>query len=394
MQTLLIQTVHESGQQLLILVFGYNKHLIYLARSIGARWNPERSRWQLPYSSHHLQQVRSAFNGYVKIKYPVGTIPKSIVPDRKKPVYKLTESHKGLIHRYQDYLTGIRYAQNTINTYVHLVSVFFTYIQKDVDQLVMEDIYQYNHSYIIQQRYSVSYQRQFVSALKLLFTHIESPSFNVDSLERPAKERKLPLILSKEEIRSILLSINNLKHKAILTTLYSSGLRVSELIHLRLVDIDSKRMLIRVRQSKGRKDRYVRLSDTNLLVLRHYVKKYKPKEMLIEGQEGLYSSTSIRNIFRRACSRAGIRKKVTPHTLRHSYATHMLELGVDLRYVQALLGHAKPETTMIYTHVSNQKLQSLANPLDALWEEELARDNQHILGPKLSLVPEKSWGYS
>lgn len=299
-----------------------------------------------------------------------------------------------VVERFETYLQSLRYSPSTISSYTTMISGFLGYVQKPIPDMVMEDIHRYNQCCIIGRGYSVSYQRQVVSALKLLFTHIQQPQFEVEELQRPHKEKKLPIVLSKDEVRKLLTHVRHLKHKAILSTLYSSGLRIGELLRLRVRDIDSDRMLVRVCQSKGRKDRYAILSEANLLLLRTYYARFKPSIYLFEGiYERPYSATSVRNILRRACTRAGIRKRVTPHTLRHSYATHMLELGVDLRYVQALLGHARPETTMIYTHISTQKLQDLANPLDQLWQEEITRDKRHAFSQKPVLIPEKSWGY-
>ncbi len=144
------------------------------------------------------------------------------------------------------------------------------------------------------------------------------------------------------------------------------------------------------------RSRYVKMSQANLVLLRQYYRKYRPRLYLFEGSDGSqYSSTSIRKILQRACHTSGINKRVTPHTLRHSYATHLLELGVDLRYVQAMLGHSRPETTMIYTHISTAKIQNMANPFDELVQEEIAaqRDNGNKKLQKGSIIPENYWGY-
>jgi site-specific recombinase XerD len=187
-------------------------------------------------------------------------------------------------------------------------------------------------------------------------------------IKRPRKDKKLPVILSKEEVANILSSVDNIKHKAILMLVYSAGLRVGEVVRLKPEDIDSKRMLIHVKGSKGRKDRYTVLSEIALQTLREYWKKYRPEKWLFEGaKEGRYISTrTADHIFRNACEKAGIKKEVSLHTLRHSFATHLLEGGTDLRYIQELLGHTHSKTTEIYTHVSTKSLGKIVSPLDTL----------------------------
>ncbi len=186
-------------------------------------------------------------------------------------------------------------------------------------------------------------------------------------IERPRKEHYLPEVLSEEEVANILKSISNLKHKVLIMTIYSGGLRISELKNLKVKDIDSNRMQIRVEQGKGKKDRYTLLSKKTLLHLRQYFKEFKPKEWLFEGENGgQYTSSSIYNIFGRALKKAGITKKVSIHSLRHSFATHLLENGTDLRYIQNLLGHSSSKTTEIYTHITTKGFDQIKNPMDRL----------------------------
>jgi site-specific recombinase XerD len=194
----------------------------------------------------------------------------------------------------------------------------------------------------------------------------------VYEVKRPRKDKKLPVILSKEEVAKILSSIDNLKHKAILMLTYSAGLRVGEVVKLKLEDIDSKRMLIHIKGSKGRKDRYTMLSETALDILRKYWREYKPGKWLFEGaRAGRYLSTrTVEKILEHACEKANIRKDVSVHTLRHSFATHLLEGGTDLRYIQEILGHKDSKTTEIYTHVSTKSIGKIKSPLDTLGLEE------------------------
>lgn len=182
------------------------------------------------------------------------------------------------------------------------------------------------------------------------------------------KEHKLPKVLSKNEVKSILSSCTNIKHKSILMLIYSAGLRRSELLNLTISDIDYERMVINIKAAKGMKDRISLLSENLLKLLRSYYKEYKPKKYLFEGQNGeKYSPTSVANILRNASLKAGIRKIVTPHMLRHSFATHLLEQGTDLRYIQELLGHNSSKTTEIYTYVSKKAIYKIKNPIDELF---------------------------
>jgi integrase/recombinase XerD len=184
-------------------------------------------------------------------------------------------------------------------------------------------------------------------------------------IQRPKKEKILPNVLSENEVQLILNHTDNLKHKAILSLIYSAGLRRGELINMKINDIDSKRMYVIIRQGKGRKDRYSILSEKVLELLRRYFKEYQPKEWLFEGQfGGQYGASSIQHILKDAVALSKIRKKVTVHTLRHSFATHLLERGTDIRYIQELLGHQSSKTTEIYTHITQRGLGKIKSPLD------------------------------
>lgn len=219
----------------------------------------------------------------------------------------------------------------------------------------------------MQAGHSRSYQNQVVNALKLFYRAEYNRDIGQVVLLRPKREHKLPNVLSQKEVQAILSAFTNSKHKTIFYLIYSGGLRISEVTSLKLKDIDSKRDVIRIRESKGAKDREVPLSQKALEQLRLYYKEYKPTEYLFEGQfGGQYSTRSIQTLFRKALKACGIKKKATVHTLRHSYATHLLENGTDLRIIQELLGHKSSKTTELYTHVSRQTKQRIPNPLDQL----------------------------
>lgn len=202
-------------------------------------------------------------------------------------------------------------------------------------------------------------------AIKFYFEQVLGREKEYIRISRPRKEFKLPTVLTLEEVQKIIQLTKNLKHKCILMSIYSGGLRRGELINLKVEDVDSKMMLIKVCGTKGKKDRYTLLSEKLLTELRAYYIKYRPRHWLFEGKEnGQYSPTSVERIFRDAADRAQILKHVTPHSLRHSFATHLLEQGTNLRYIQVLLGHASTKSTQIYTHVASNALMKIRNPLD------------------------------
>lgn len=204
------------------------------------------------------------------------------------------------------------------------------------------------------------------SALKWFYSLVVHQPRKMRYVPYPQQAKHLPSVLSKEEIKQLITACENIKHRAIISLIYSSGLRISELSNLKITDIDSKRMLVTIRDAKGAKDRVSLLDEGMLRQLREYYQKYKPKEYLFEGQNEKYSPTSIRNIFNRAKQKARIIKRATVHTLRHSFATHLLEAGVDLRYIQELLGHSHSKTTEIYTKVSTRHLSSIKSPIHEL----------------------------
>ncbi|MFD0862332.1 tyrosine-type recombinase/integrase [Sungkyunkwania multivorans] len=226
---------------------------------------------------------------------------------------------------------------------------------------------------LIEEGYAISSQNQAINAIKFYLEKVEGHERLQIDIPRPKKERQLPVVLSPSEVMQIFECIDNVKHLAILKTIYACGLRISELLNLKLEDIDGKRMLLKVVQSKNRKDRLVPLPIELLTFLRSYYKRYRPKEYLFETPSAHhsevpcpYSASSVRKILYRACKKAGIIKKVTPHTLRHSYATHLYEHGVSLRSIQVLLGHNSSKTTEIYTHVSNPHILGTPSPLSFL----------------------------
>lgn len=258
-----------------------------------------------------------------------------------------------------------KYAANTIRTYVSCFEKFLNFYKKeDVNALNERHIRDYL-SHMVQQRHSNAYINQAVNAIKFYYEIVLDMPNRFYEIERPRKEHKLPKVISKQEVLAIIDHTNNIKHRCIVSLLYSAGLRRGELINLKISDIDSKRMLVRVEGAKGNKDRYTLLSHKVLEDLRVYYLKWKPKKHLFESPDGArYSGKSIENIVKEASKKAGIYAKVTPHMLRHSFATHLLENGTDLRSIQNLLGHNSLKTTEIYTHVATNSFINIKNLLD------------------------------
>lgn len=270
---------------------------------------------------------------------------------------------------FKNYLISQRYSPNTIKTYTDALGVFFQFhSNKAPEQLEIEDIIHFNTGYILRKNLSASYQNQVINAIKLFYRNRFNRVMDLNNIQRPRREKRLPNVLSKQEVKAILEAPTNLKHRAMLSLIYACGLRRSELLNLTLKDVLSDRNLLFIRQSKGKKDRVVPISDKIIEMLRTYYKAHKPKTWLFEGQYAgyQYSERSLQLVLKQALKKAGNQKPVSLHWLRHSYATHLLESGTDLRYIQELLGHSSSKTTEIYTHVTTKSLQQIRSPFDDL----------------------------
>jgi len=274
------------------------------------------------------------------------------------------ESKSERIEKLRQLLVRKGYSPKTVKNYSNHLNSYLEFSNNAVDILTIN---QYLLYLLEEKKFSHSYTNQAVNAIKAYLKVSQVCSYKeVMKIERPRKEKKLPKVLSKKEVKKIFDVLSNEKHITELMLAYSCGLRVSEVARMKLNDIDSERMLIIIKQGKGRKDRVTNLSEKMLKQLRVYYKTYKPKKWLFEGQKNgeHISSRSLQKVFNVAVKKAKINKDVTFHSLRHSFATHLLESGVDLRYIQELLGHSSSKTTEIYTHVSKKSIQGIPNPLD------------------------------
>jgi site-specific recombinase XerD len=259
----------------------------------------------------------------------------------------------------------------TQTAYLREIAKLEKYFKKSPEELGEEEVKEYLVHMLEDRGLSSGTYKYYAAGIKFLYRTTLNRGEVVEKIKYPKAKIKLPVVLDLSEVRTMLSVMENLKHRAVLTITYSAGLRVSETAHLKVTDIDSKRMMVRVRQGKGGKDRYTILSKTTLECLREYWRAYRPKDWLFEGQkEGSHICyTSIRNIFVEAKERAGITKPVGPHSLRHAFATHLIEAGTSLHHVQLLLGHKSPKTTTVYLHVSKMNLAQVCSPLDSIPEE-------------------------
>lgn len=264
------------------------------------------------------------------------------------------------------------YGSSTQEIYLTRVRGFVGYFGRSPDLLGETEIREYLHHLIKERELSQSTINQSYSALKFFYQTTLQREWDVVRIPRIKGERKLPVVFSRQEVGGLLAAVSNLKHRAILTTTYSGGLRVSEAAHLKVSDIDSHRMMIRVDQAKGNKDRYTLLARTALFTLREYWKVYRPSGWLFPGvlPDQPISVRAIQKVFENAVEKAGIQKPASVHTLRHSFATHLAEAGVALPCIQELLGHTSIRTTSIYLHVTKKDLARIVNPLDLLEDTE------------------------
>ena len=363
--------------------FEYNMQLLEIIKSIpGRRWNKDSKYWYIHQRHFNLEVFinkldRHAFVDYSALKafykgIYTHTPDDNPTAERDEHIKRFEESANRtkakLPSEYLEKLIRRRYSQNTIKTYVtYMRSFMVAFKDRELDSITTKEINDYILNLIRTKGISPSQQNQRINAIKFYYEKVAGQDKQLYYLERPKKSRELPKVLSENEVLAILKSIQNLKHKSIIATIYSAGLRRSELINLRKQDVVFDRKLIFIRGAKGKKDRTTVLADSLAVALKKYLQEFRPNYWLFEGvNRNQYSATSIAKILRSGARKAGIEKKVTPHMLRHSFATHLLEQGIDIRYIQTILGHGSSKTTEIYTHVSKKSLAQIKSPLDTI----------------------------
>lgn len=383
--TITLRPFHYRGSEQLGLDLGGEMVLEKDVRKLkGIRWCGEKGWWYLPLTREHYNQIREAVVAfatldarwlrlYLEQKKAVAEaqLPVAAITPRRAAqflVMPLCPQNQVALKRYTDLLQLKAYSKATLKTYTGAFCQLLRLLgQVPVISLTKAHVQAYLLWLLRKKHYSEANLHTTVNALKFFFEQVEGRGREFYDLPRPKKPQKLPSILAEEELITLIQKTENLKHRALLMTAYSAGLRVSELVSLQIRDVDSKRMLIHVRAGKGKKDRMVPLSQKLLETLRVYFRMYRPRVFLFEAEEGKpYNTHYAQAVLRVAKQKAGIHKKGSIHLLRHSYATHLLESGTDIRYIQTFLGHQSLQTTMRYTHVSRLKIESIQSPLDRL----------------------------
>jgi integrase/recombinase XerD len=397
MITVIVERVrHDSGMRV-ALKFPSDEEIVNIIRTLpDATWDKRMNCWHISESKDINAKIVKELIGVARIEFRSGKTRKLIekvreIRERNSVGLfhrghvshlsggfpsesdindkKLSKTALDDIERYRSWLNSHRYPPTTVRTYTSMMVTFLRFVSpREASECNTDDLVRMVNEYVLERGLSYSFQNQLISSVKKFYKEICREVIDPGEFTRPRTRHKLPNVLSKEEVKKILMAPMNEKHKAILSIIYGCGLRRSEVITLELEDIDRDRMLLSVRQSKGFKDRIVPVSVKLVEMIDSYVSRYRPVVYLFEGQRQgeRYSAASIEKVFRVAAEKAGIKKSITLHGLRHSYATHLLESGTDLRYIQELLGHKSSRTTEIYTHVTEKSIQKIRTPFDDL----------------------------
>lgn len=378
-----IKPACHKGFEVIQIFYERNEQINQILRKIdGLRWSRTMNCWYLPYMPATRKALYEYLQGHADLDYSAFKNKTKYYPAVQNQVVKkegkinisanlapISIDSLKKVDAFKLWMQSKRYSRNTIETYADALKTYLRYFSnKPVAEMDHEDLVEFNNAYILKYELSASFQNQVVNAVKLFFKVVEHKGIAMELIHRPKRAKVLPNVLSKEEVKQILGALNNIKHKTMLSLIYSCGLRCGELIALRPEDIDVRRGLIVIRMAKGRKDRIVPLSTKIFDLLQVYLASHEPLNYLFEGmvKGEPYDSRSLQQVIKSAVQKAGIEKPVTLHWLRHSYATHLLESGTDLRYIQEILGHRSSKTTEIYTHVSSKSIQQIVSPFDSL----------------------------
>jgi integrase/recombinase XerD len=343
--------ISHKGEKRIAVYFEKNRELIERIKKLdGARWSNSLIAWHLPVTVEHVIRFK-------------------LDDDGKRPlVFKISEQNFVELNRLtqQIYLKG--YSASTLRTYKNEFAIYLQFLkEKDVTICTTEDVKNYLFHCIYELKITEASVHSRINAIKFYFEKVLFIKDFFIEIPRPKKASKLPKVFAKSDVKKLFEVTPNLKHNTMLKLCYGLGLRVSEIINLKIADIDSKNMQVFIERAKGKKDRYANLPETILEQLRVYFIEYKPKLYLFEGQYGgQYSIRSAQQVFKTALQRSKINKDLGIHSLRHSFATHLLEQGTDIRFIQELLGHKDIKTTLLYTHVSDKSIRKIISPLDSL----------------------------
>ncbi len=395
MKKVTVFPVEHKGLRRLLLRYNFDERINKAIRVVpDMRWSNTLKGWHMPDSSESCEKLRDVLAGLADLVImnndgKPDVIMKVSFPDSdnfnseghleskdlllKGPVAVLNVSDEKLLAEFSSWMEYCRYSSSARTTYLKMIRTFFIFIKpKEPMDVEEEDIIRFSREYILGNGYSASFQNQAISAIKLFYSRFTGIKMALENIDRPRREHKLPNVLSRNEVKKIINAPVNEKHRVMLSLIYACGLRRCELIALKYEDIDKERGLLQIRQSKGNKDRVVPLSPKIIAMIDGYYERFKPRRWLFEGAEvgSRYSESSLEKVLKAACDKAHIKKPVSLHWLRHSYATHLLESGTDLRYIQELLGHKSSRTTEIYTHVTVKSIQKIHSPFDDLDKED------------------------
>jgi len=362
-EVLLIKT--RSGR--VKIIAGFNKKLIEAIKQIPYhKWDIKNKWWTIPFSLNFVQQLSEVSSSEQLIlimeEEPAGEAGVKRISELDVPNYRRAPD------AYSQKLTELMYSEHTRKNYISAFEEFINYFFRvEVDHITEPQILEFLRFLIAERRVSPSYQNVAINAIKFYFEKVLKGQRKFYFIDRPKRDQILPEVLNTQEITAMIKNETNIKHKLIIMFGYSSGLRLSEIVKLKFAHIDRGRMKIFVEKSKGRKDRYTILSAKVLPMLDAYMEEYKPGELVFTGVRGkLYSVRSVQQVVKDAARAAGISKTVTPKMLRHTFATHSLENGVDLRYIQSMMGHESSKTTEIYTHITTKGFEKIKSPMDEL----------------------------
>jgi len=347
-----------NDKKRIALIFRYNDDIISLVKEIeGRRWSASDRFWHIPYQENYLQRLNEKFKR--KLEFFENK-------SEKKEHQKITNIHFPL--EYIETLKLKNYSEPTNKTYrLHFQRFLKFFNNTNPEDISFDEIRQYILFLVEGKKYSASSQNNAINAIKFFYNEVINKDIDDFFIPRPRKAKTIPKILNEQEVSKILKNINNLRDKCMIFLIYSAGLSPSEITYLKIIDIDSDKMKIFVSSAKGEKDRFVILSEKILNLLREYFKKHKPHEWLFESKPGQqYSKRNLQKAFKTAVDKSGITKPATLSILKNSFAVHLLEKGVDIRYIQQMLGHKHSKTTMKFLRVSKRDLSAIQSPLDSL----------------------------
>jgi site-specific recombinase XerD len=349
------------------IISAFNKELIAAIKEMPYnRWDAKNKWWTIPFSEIFIQRLTEVCEGQ---RLKVISEAETAGEEGVKRISPLDiPNYRRAPESYKNKHIELRNSPNTIKNYISAFEEFINYFYRfDIDSITEPQILEFLRYLITERRVSISYQNISINAIKFYYEKVLKGQRKFYFIDRPRKDIILPDVLNIDEITAMIKTADNIKHKLIIMFAYASGLRLGEVVRLKLTDIDRQRMQVRVEQGKGRKDRYTKLSEKILPVLDKYLEEYKPEELIFNGEKGKpYSARSVQEVVKSIAIKAGIAQKVTPKTLRHTFATHSLENGIDLRYIQSMMGHASSKTTEIYTHITTKGFENIKSPMDGL----------------------------